>query len=235
MVRRLPSCVHGYELRYTRSGLCAAPRARRDTRGAWSCVELQEARHSRRFASASAQKRGCRRTRAAGPRSPRRTSNLSCDLGDGFGLQVAQAAGGEPVGERLAAAAPHQAARQDARLPLPSTQLAHRRLDRPLRSEVVDARADADHGSGRLAFHAVDREAPVPARTPPPPPRRAGAAEPAMTARSQALIQRSNRAMLSTCAVCGNMLTTPAAASRKPFVCTRMPASRASVAGSHET
>ena len=46
---------------------------------------------------------------------------------------------------------------------------------------------------------------------------------------------RSKTAMISTCAVCGNMFATPAAESRKPLVCTSTPASRASVAGSHDT
>jgi hypothetical protein len=34
--------------------------------------------------------------------------------------------------------------------------------------------------------------------------------------------QRSNRAMDSTCAVCGNISITPAALKRKPCFCTRM-------------
>src|SRR6185436_4883468 len=46
---------------------------------------------------------------------------------------------------------------------------------------------------------------------------------------------RSKSVMLSTCAVCGNMLATPAATRRKPWVWTNTPASRASVAGSQET
>src|SRR5579862_957941 len=45
----------------------------------------------------------------------------------------------------------------------------------------------------------------------------------------------SNKAMDSTCAVCGNMLTTPAELNRKPLECTSTSASRASVAGSQET
>jgi hypothetical protein len=43
--------------------------------------------------------------------------------------------------------------------------------------------------------------------------------------------QRSNTAMDSTCAVCGNMSMTPALRSRKPSSFTRIPASRANVPG----
>ncbi len=46
---------------------------------------------------------------------------------------------------------------------------------------------------------------------------------------------RTNSAIDSMCAVCGNMLATPAAASAKPRSCTRTAASRARVAGLHET
>src|SRR5688572_7501000 len=59
---------------------------------------------------------------------------LELDLGERFRLQVAQAAGGKPFGERLAAASPHQAARR-MRLAVAVEQLAQRRLDRPLRSK----------------------------------------------------------------------------------------------------
>src|SRR5690349_587766 len=43
--------------------------------------------------------------------------------------------------------------------------------------------------------------------------------------------RRSNSAMDSTCAVCGNMSMTPAAMRSKPWRCTSRPASRASEAG----
>jgi len=46
---------------------------------------------------------------------------------------------------------------------------------------------------------------------------------------------RTNTPIDSTCAVCGNMLATPATASVKPRSCTNTAASRASVAGLHET
>ena len=56
---------------------------------------------------------------------------------------------------------------------------------------------------------------------------------PVLSCRSIAYL--SNSAIDSTCAVCGNMLTTPAAARRYPRSCTSTAASRASVAGLHET
>src|SRR5690606_26549689 len=48
---------------------------------------------------------------------------------------------------------------------------------------------------------------------------------------NQACPQRWNSAMLSTCAVCGNMSIAPALTSRYPCSCTRKPASRASEPG----
>ena len=232
MVRSVPDVVQDTRCDRPAAGFAPGARAARDARGA-EAARASAALRTRRLSCASARKRGCRRTRAAGLPLASRTSNLSWTSATASDCRLLRPPADSHVGERLAAAAPDQAARK-MRLAL-GVDAAGSAAPRPAPSARGSRSAcRADQRCSGLAFDAVDREAPVPAGSDGRGVRAAGVRRRSRPG-ARPSSQRSKRAMLSTCAVCGNMLTTPAAASRNPLVCTRMPASRASVAGSQET